>query len=100
MRAGSLIMPWDWRSYVNERFSEEEDFHKRTELACELIRSFAPPVKGRVILLVESAYCCAEVIWAAHQRGFPMVGWVKKKRRASTACWLMGDGLGMWRRRR
>jgi len=25
VRVGSLIVPWDWRSYVNERFTEEED---------------------------------------------------------------------------
>ena len=43
LRVGSLTMPWDWRRYVNERFSEAEDFHKRTELACELIHSFTPP---------------------------------------------------------
>jgi hypothetical protein len=43
VRVGSLTVPWDWRAYVNERFSEEEDFQKRTELAGELIRAFVPP---------------------------------------------------------
>jgi hypothetical protein len=34
VRVGSFTAPWDWRCYVNERFSKE-DFHKRTELAVE-----------------------------------------------------------------
>jgi len=83
VRVGSLTVPWDWRSYVNERFTEEEDFQKRTELACELIRSFEPPVPGRVIVLADSVYCCAAVIQAAHQRGFTVVGLLKKNRLTS-----------------
>ena len=54
VRVGSLTVPWDWRCYVNERFleGEGEDFRKRTELACELIRSFEPPLgsERRVIV--------------------------------------------------
>jgi len=83
VRVGSLVAPWDWRSYVNERFTEEEDFQKRTELACELIRSFEPPVPGRVIVLADSVYCCTEVIRAAHRRGFTVVGLLKKNRLTS-----------------
>jgi hypothetical protein len=82
---------------VNERFTEEEDFQKRTELACELIRSFAPPVPGRV--LVDSVYCCAEVIRVAHWRGFPVVGlWKKNRRRAEEVRgWLATLGrLLLW----
>ena len=74
VRVGWLTVPWDWRCYVNERFSEEEDFQRRTELAAELIRSFAPPWESRVVVLVDSAYCCASVIRAAQERGFPVVG--------------------------
>lgn len=81
VRVGSLVVPWDWHSYVNERFSEEEDFQKRTELACKLIRFFEPPVPGRVIVLVDSVYCCTEVIRAAVARGFTLIGLVKKNRR-------------------
>jgi len=33
-------------------------FRKRTELACELIRSFEPPLGSQVIVLVDSTYCC------------------------------------------
>ena len=58
VRVGSLTVPWGWHLYVNERFLEEEDFRKRTELACELIRSFEPPLGSRVIVLVDSTYCC------------------------------------------
>ncbi len=86
VRVGSLTVPWDWRGYVNERFVEEEDFQKRTELACELIRSFAPP--GRVVVLTDSVYGCAEVIRAAHQRGF-VVGLLKQNR-------LLADGKRAW----
>ena len=62
VRVGSFMAPWDWRCYVNERFSKEEDFRRRTELAAELIRSFVPPLEGRVIVLVDSTYCCSPVI--------------------------------------
>ena len=89
LRVGSFTAPWDWRCYVNERFSEEEDFRKRTELAAELIRTFQPPLESRVIVLVDSTYCCAEVIRAAHKRGFSVVGWVKKDR-------LLSDGRRAW----
>jgi len=73
VRVGSFTALWDWRCYVNERFSKE-DFHNRTELAVELIRSFVPPLESWVIVLVDSTYCCAEVIRAAHQRWFTLVG--------------------------
>lgn len=89
VRVGSFTAPWDWRCYVNERFSEEEDFRKRTELAAELIRSFAPPLESRVIVLVDSTYCCGPVIRAAHKRGFPVEGLVKKNR-------LLADGRRAW----
>jgi len=87
VRVGSLIAPWDWHPYVNERFceGEEEDFRKRTELACELIRSFEPPLGSRVIVLVDSTYCCKPVIEEAVARGFTLTGWVKKDR-------LLSDG--------
>jgi SRSO17 transposase len=89
VRVGSLVVPWDWRGYVNEHFVEAEDFQKRTELACELIRAFEPPVPGRVIVLTDSAYCCAEVIRAAHRRGFTVVGLLKKNR-------LLAEGRRAW----
>ena len=89
VRVGSLVVPWDWHCYVNERFLEEEDFQKRTELACELIRSFEPPVRGRVIVLVDSVYCCAAVIEAVQARGFTLIGLVKKNR-------LLADGRRAW----
>ena len=85
VRVGSLTVPWDWRCYVNERFLEEEDFRKRTELACELIRSFEPPLGSRVIVLVDSTYCCKPVIETSLARGFTLIGWVKKDR-------LLSDG--------
>jgi len=89
VRVGSLTAPWAWRAYVNERFSEEEDFRKRTELACELICTFEPPLGSRVIVVVDSTYCCAPVIRAARERGFVLIGWVKKNRRLS-------DGRRAW----
>jgi len=81
VRVGSLFVPWDWRSYVNERFLQEEDFQKRTELACELIRSFEPPVPGWVIVLADSVYCCTAVIQAVQARGFTLIGLLKRNRR-------------------
>lgn len=89
VHVGSFTAPWDWRCYVNARFSEEVDFRKRTELAAELIRLFEPPLAGRVIVLVDSTYCCGAVIRAAHKRGFSVVGWVKKNR-------LLSDGRRAW----
>jgi hypothetical protein len=86
---GSFTAPWDWRCYVNERFSKE-DFRKRTELAVELICSFVSPLESRVIVLMDSTYCCAEVIRAAHQRGFTLVG---------LCSWPMGGELGISQRR-
>lgn len=88
LRLGSLTVPWDWRAYVNERFVEEEDFRKRTELAAELIRTFLP-FGSRVIVLVDSTYCCKPVIEAAVARGFVVIGWVKKNR-------LTFDGRQAW----
>jgi hypothetical protein len=81
VRVGSFTAPWDWRCYVNERFLAEEDFRKRTELAAQLIGDFAPPVPGQVIVLGDSTFCCAPVIRAAQERGFALIGWVKKNRR-------------------
>ncbi len=80
---GWEVVPWDWRGYVNERFLEEEAFRKRTELAAEMIRTFEPPPGSRVVVLVDSTYCCAPVLEAARERGFPVVGWVRKNRRLS-----------------
>lgn len=85
VRVGSFTAPWDWRCYVNERFVKAEDFRKRTELAVELIRSFVPPVERRVVVLVDSTYCCAAVIESAVERGFIVIGWVRKDR-------LLADG--------
>jgi hypothetical protein len=48
--------------------SEEEDFHKRTELAAELIRAFEP-LPGRRVVLVDNTYCCRLVIEAVRERG-------------------------------
>jgi hypothetical protein len=42
-----------------------------------------------VIVLADSVYCCAEVIRAAHQRGFPVGGLVKKNR-------LLAAGRRAW----
>jgi len=89
VRVGSLTVPWDWCCYVNERFLEEETFRKRTELAAERIRTFKPPWEGRVIVRVDSTYCCAAVLEAARERGFPLVGWVRKNR-------LLRDGRRAW----
>lgn len=85
VRVGSFTAPWDWRCYVNERFLKEEDFRKRTELAVELIRTFVPPLERRVVVLVDSTYCCTVVIQAATERGFTVIGWVRKDR-------LLADG--------
>jgi len=89
VRIGHLTVPWDWRGYVNECFCEEEDFRPRTELASELIRIFEPPLGSRVIVVVDSTYCCKRVIEAAVARGFVVVGWVKRDR-------LLSDGRRAW----
>jgi len=89
VRIGHLTVPWDWRGYVNERFCEDEDFRKRTELVSELVRIFEPPVGSRVIVVVDSTYCCKPVIETAVARGFTVIGWVKKDR-------LLADGRRAW----
>lgn len=43
LRVGKLTVPWAWQCYVNERFTEAEDFRKRTELAAKLVEQFEPP---------------------------------------------------------
>ncbi|MFQ5852740.1 MAG: transposase [Candidatus Binatia bacterium] len=32
---GDIVAPWDWRTYVNQRFVKEADFRKQTELTAE-----------------------------------------------------------------
>jgi hypothetical protein len=47
----------------------------------ELIRGFVPPVPGQVIVLADSTFCGAPVIRAAPERGFAVIGWIKKNQR-------------------
>jgi hypothetical protein len=43
LRVGQLTVPWAWHCYVNERFAQATDFHKRTQLAAQLVEQFQPP---------------------------------------------------------
>lgn len=84
--AGGVQAPWDWRLYVNERFCLFRRFRTKTDLACELIRHFQPPYAGKVVVVVDAGYFCADVVRAARERGFRIVGRVKRNRRL--ACGL------------
>jgi hypothetical protein len=80
LRVGKLTVPWAWRCYVNERFSEAVDFRKRTQLAAQLVEQFQPPWPARAVVLADSVYCCQTVLQAVERRGFVMVGLVRKDR--------------------
>lgn len=89
LRVGQLTVPWTWHCYVNERFTQEEDFRKRTELAARLVEEFESPWPARVVVLADSVYCCKRVLEAAERRGFVMVGFVRKDR-------TLSDGRKAW----
>ncbi|MFQ5795501.1 MAG: transposase [Candidatus Bipolaricaulia bacterium] len=80
---GEIIAPWDWRTYVNERFVKAEDFHKQTELTAELIRSFEPPYGGKrqVVVVIDCSLLDESVIEAVDERGFGLVSYVVENRR-------------------
>lgn len=78
---GEIIAPWDWRSYVNQRFVAEADFHKQTELTADLIRSFEPPYAGKVVVVTDCSLVAEPVIEAANERGFGLVSYVRENRR-------------------
>jgi hypothetical protein len=76
---GTRGAPWDWRLYRNCRF-DPHSYRKKIVLAIELLQSFALPYPGRVRVLVDSFYCCQQLIRAAQARGFGVVGLVKRNR--------------------
>jgi len=69
LRIGELVLPWEWRVYVNRERCGETDFRKSTEQAIERIESFVPPRPGRGVVAVDSSLCTREVIQAAVRKG-------------------------------
>ncbi|MFQ5795307.1 MAG: hypothetical protein ACE5JP_09695 [Candidatus Bipolaricaulia bacterium] len=69
---GDIVAPWDWRTYVNQRFVKEADFRKQTELAAELIQTFEPPYGGqaKVVVVVDCSLLTEPVIQAAIACGY------------------------------
>ncbi|MBS3812419.1 transposase, partial [Candidatus Bipolaricaulota bacterium] len=83
LKVGKLLLPWDFRTYVNKKRCKEEDFKKSTQQAAEMIREFnrSFPLDCNVVVAVDGGLCVKRVIEAADQAGFDLVGRVRRDRR-------------------
>lgn len=61
-----------------------KDYVSKTELAARLIAAWQPPSGTQPLVLVDSWYVCEEVLTAAQQRGFTLIGGLKANRRVAT----------------
>ena len=83
LKVGELLLPWDFRTYVNKEDCEEEDFKKSTQQAAEMIREFKRffPLDPKVVVAVDGGLCVKRVIEAADASNFELVGRVRKDRK-------------------
>jgi len=83
LKVGKLLLPWDFRTYVNKEKCKEDDFAKSTQQAAEMIREFnrSFPLDCNVVVAVDGGLCVKRVIEAADQAGFDLVGRVRRDRR-------------------
>jgi len=83
LKVGELLLPWDFRVYVNKENSKEADFKKSTQQAADMIREFKRsfPLDCNVVVAVDGGLCVKRVIKAAEESDFELVGRVRKDRR-------------------
>jgi hypothetical protein len=83
LKVGELLLPWDFRVYVNKSDCKEDDFEKSTQQAAEMIREFKRsfPLDCSVVVAVDGGLCVKRVIEAADEAGFELVGRVRKDRK-------------------
>jgi SRSO17 transposase len=83
LKVGELLLPWDFRVYVNKEKCKEADFKKSTQQAAEMIREFKSsfPLDCEVVVAVDGGLCVKRVIEAADEVGFALVGRVRKDRK-------------------
>ncbi len=83
LKVGELLLPWDFRTYVNKENCKEADFKKSTQQAAEMIRGFKSsfPLDCKVVVAVDGGLCVKRVIEAADEAGFDLVGRIRKDRK-------------------
>ncbi len=83
LKVGELLLPWDFRTYVNKGNCKEDDFAKPTQQAAEMIGEFKRsfPLDCKVVVAVDGGLCVKPVIEAADEAGFDLVGRIRKDRK-------------------
>jgi len=83
LKVGELLLPWDFRVYVNKEKGKEADFKKSTQQAADMIRGFKRsfPLDCNVVVAVDGGLCVKRVIKATEESDFELVGRVRKDRK-------------------
>lgn len=77
-----FVIPFGIRLYVKKGLCKDlgVEFKKTTQLAAELISSFAPPDGVRIRVLFDSYYLCPVVVEACRRKGFRFFSTLKNNR--------------------
>lgn len=81
VKVGKLILPWDFRTYLNKRKCKETDFKKSTQQAMNMIRKFKLPMGCDVVVAVDGALCTKEMIKTTYMEGYHLVGRIRIDRK-------------------
>jgi len=83
LKVGKLLLPWDFRVYLNKEKCKEANFAKSTQQAAEMIREFKRsfPLDYKVVVAVDGGLCVKRVIEAADASNFELVGRIRKDRK-------------------
>lgn len=77
-----FVFPFDFFPYIKKEECEQQGigFRTKIQLATRLIRSFTPPRETRVVVIVDTWYCCHKVANAAKEKGFGFLSPLKSNR--------------------
>ena len=80
--ARGITIPFAIRLYVKDKDSMklEIPFHKVTELAADIVKSFIAPQGIKVIVLFDTYYLCPVVIKTCKEKGFHFISVLKSNR--------------------
>jgi len=87
IKVGELLLPWDFRVYVNEEKCKEADFQKSTEQAADMVHQFKSSFPfpedsdPNVVVGVDGGLCVKRVLEASMAEGFDLVGKLRVDRK-------------------
>ena len=88
LEINGIALPFDFRLYLSKQECAKYNlrFQTKNELAAEMIKSFTPPQKTRVILLFDCWYLNPTVIQASENKRFPYVSYLRSNRNLVLKC--------------